>query len=52
MGLLGIVVTSSETIVTLSVAIQKLQAVMPDWAFYNKGQRGPDTFMTDDASAL
>ena len=49
---LGIVVTSSETIVTLSVALQKLQAVMPDWAFYNKGQRGPDTFMTDDASAL
>ena len=43
---LGIVVTSSETIhaVTLSVALQKLQAIMPDWAFYNKDQRGPDIY--------
>lgn len=49
---LGVVVTSSETSVTLSRALQELQAVMPDWAFYNNGERGPDLFMTDDAAAL
>ena len=49
---LGIVVTSSETTVTLSVALSKLQSVMPEWAFYNNSKQGPDIFMTDDASAL
>ena len=49
---LGIVVTSSETTVTLSVALSKLQSVMPEWAFYNNGKQGPDISLTDDASAL
>ena len=41
---LGIVVTSSETTVTLSVALSKLQSVMPKWVFYNNGKQGPDSF--------
>ena len=49
---LGAVMTSSEDADTLTAAFMALRDILPDQAFFARGQRlGPLTFLTDDCSS-
>ena len=48
---LGVVITSGESEDVLAEAFSHLRSVMPDGAFYGRGDTGPQIFITDDAEA-
>ena len=48
---LGVVIISGESEGVLTEAFSFLKKVLPDNAFYGKGQRGPDLCITDDCDA-
>ena len=48
---LGVVITSGESEETLVEAFTYLRTVLPPKAFYGRGDRGPELFLTDDNAA-
>ena len=49
---LGIIITSDETTETLVKAFSMYKDILPENAFYGKGDDGPTIFMTDNCSEL
>ena len=48
---LGVVITSGESELILEEAFSFLKKVLPQNAFYGRGEKGPQLFITDDSSA-
>ena len=48
---LGWVVTSGESETLLTEAFTKFREMLPQYAFYKRGEKGPMLFVTDDAEA-
>ena len=48
---LGVVITSGESLPTLTQSFSFLRSIFPSNAFYGKGTNGPSIFITDDSDA-
>ncbi|XP_041479165.1 uncharacterized protein LOC121426833 isoform X1 [Lytechinus variegatus] len=49
---LGIIVATSESQSTVTAGFKLLKSILPDGAFYGRGEDGPQVIMTDDCKAL
>ena len=48
---LGVVITSGESLPTLTESFSYLRSLFPSKAFYGNGNNGPKLFVTDDNDA-
>ena len=48
---LGEIVTTREDTPTILFGLQMLKSILPENAFFGRGDRGPAVIMTDDADA-
>ncbi|XP_076155836.1 uncharacterized protein LOC143139123 isoform X2 [Alosa pseudoharengus] len=49
---LGVVITTSESQNTITAGLKLLKAILPQEAFFGRGDLGPQVVMTDDCQAL
>lgn len=49
---LGVIITTSESQRTITAGLKLLMTILPEDAFYGRGELGPQVVMTDDCKAL
>ena len=49
---LGVMMTSSESQSVITAGLQLLKSILPEDAFFRRGELGPQVVMTDDCQAL